>query len=158
MLHLPTRFFLPALLLVTAWVVASFAVHSAHAGELEEKQAIRTLIGKTWDKPESKVVIDPIVVDGEYAVAAWTQTERGGRALLRRHEGAWTVILCSGDPLKEASSIAAAGVPQDSADRLAASLASAEKLTDPGRVRLFSTFEGTMKMDGEGQQPPAHHH
>ena len=121
------------------------------------------VIGSTWDTPEAKVVIDPVVVDGEHAIASWTQGEHGGRALLRRRDAAWAVILCSGDPLKEAPALIEAGVPESSAKRLAAKLAAVEQLADPRRVRLFSTFEGVMKMEDNGSehhQAPHHsdHH
>ena len=131
------------------------AVHAAPAAEPEEKAAIRSLIGKTWDKPEAKVVVDPIVVAGGHAIAGWTQGQRGGRALLRKNNASWQVVLCSGDPLRQAPALTEAGVPEEVANRLAANLAAAERLTDPARVRLFSTFEGVVRMDGESSG--AHH-
>jgi hypothetical protein len=139
--------------------MALFGTVHAFADEpAAEKAAIRTLIGKTWDKPEAKVVVDPIAVDGEHAIAGWTQGERGGRALLRKRGAAWAVVLCSGDALKEAAVLIEAGVPEASARRLASDLAAAEQATDQTRVQLFSTFDGLVRMDGGatgGHQP--HH-
>ena len=82
------------------------AIHAASAqAPTEEAIAIRALLTKTWDKPEAKLVADPIVVVDDYAIAGWTQGQRGGRALLRRIGKAWSVVLCSGDPLKHAAAL-----------------------------------------------------
>jgi hypothetical protein len=133
-----------------AWMMLFSTVHVAGAADTTPEQAaIRALIGKTWDRPDAKVDIDPIVIAGTHAVAGWTQGQRGGRALLRKRDASWAVVLCSGDPLKHAASLVEAGVPNADAQTLASNLAAAEQGTDPQRVKLFSTFEGVMRMDGE---------
>ncbi len=147
-----------ALALAVASMALLGAVHAAAAAEPKDKADIRSLIGKTWDKPEAKVVVDPIVVSGPHAVASWTQGERGGRALLRKSDASWQVVVCSGDPLKQASALAEAGIPQGVANRLAEDLAAAEQQTDPERVKLFSTFEGVMRMDGDSTGGHHPHH
>lgn len=101
----------------------------------------------TWDEPDAKLSIAPILVDGDYALAGWTQASRGGRALLRKSSGKWAVVLCSGDPLKYASALTEAGVPKDVAERLARDLAEAERRLPAERVALFSKFEGVVHMD-----------
>lgn len=151
----PTTRLPRALVLALAWTVLFGAVHAGYADRLREQAAIRGLIDKTWSRPDAKVVIDPVVVDGDYAIAGWTQGERGGRALLKQHNGEWAVVLCSGDGLKLARLLIEAGVPEARATRLAADLATAEAATDAGRVELFSTFEGVMRMSGEHGSP--HH-
>lgn len=151
----PTTRLPRALALALAWAVLFGAVHAGYAAGLREQAAIRDLIDKTWSRPDANVVIDPVVVDGDYAIAGWTQGERGGRALLNKRDGVWTVVLCSGDGLKAAHLLVEAGVPEASAMRLAADLATAEAETDVRRVKLFSTFEGVMQMTGEHGSP--HH-
>jgi hypothetical protein len=129
------------------------AILPAAADTDDDAAAIRALIVHTWDKPGARLVVEPIVVVGEHAVAGWTQvsgeSERGGRALLRKHGGAWTVVLCSGDALKHAEMLTEAGVPSEAAVRIAAALATAEHGLDPARVKLLSTFEGVMRMGEE---------
>jgi hypothetical protein len=126
------------------------AVHATRAADTATEQAaIRTLIGKTWDRPDAKVEINPVVIAGTHAIGGWTQGERGGRALLRKRGASWEVVLCSGDPLKHAASLIEAGVPDADAQTLASDLAAAEQEADSQRVKLFSTFEGVMRMDGE---------
>jgi len=125
---------------------------------LSDADQIRFLIGATWDKPDAKVTVDPVIVSGTHAVASWTQGERGGRALRRRGGTGWSVILCSGDPLRAASSLVAAGVPQDEAGRIADGLARAEALVPPRRRALFSRFEGTVTLDDADRKPLSHPH
>jgi hypothetical protein len=60
----------------------------------------------TFDKPEAPLIVEPIVVQGDLAVAGWAQGEMGGRALLRRKGTAWQLALCSGDALKQAAALA----------------------------------------------------
>jgi hypothetical protein len=136
------------LVLLAAWM-AAYAIHAARAADVGEQARIRMLIGSTWDKPNEKVAIDPIVVDGTHAIAGWTQGARGGRALLKKRDDGWAVVLCSGDPLKSPAALVEAGVPEGVAQRLAAALVTEEAKADPQRVKLFSTFEGVMRMDDE---------
>lgn len=118
-----------------------YSTPAAAAGDAED---IRALIGSTWDKPGSKVETDPIVVSGRYGVASWTQGGRGGRALLRKSDKGWAVVLCSGDPLTKAAWLVEAGVPGDDAQRLTQDLAAAEAQISADRRAQFSLFEGVV--------------
>ena len=140
-----------ATLTACAWMALTCAIHSPARGG-DDASAIRSLIGATWDKPQSKVEIDPVVISGSYAVASWTQGARGGRVLLQRSDKGWSVVLCSGDPLKESSWLVEAGVPKENAERIAKDLEAAEALSPPDRRHKFSLFEGVVSGDTE------HHH
>lgn len=140
--------------LAFTWMALACAIqpfHSARAAD--DAQSIRTLIGATWDRLESRVETDPIVISGHYAVASWTQGDRGGRALLRRDGQAWKVVLCSGDPLTRAGWLIEAGVPQPDADTIASALAVAEANVSEDRRKAFSLFDGTVMGDA-----PEHNH
>jgi hypothetical protein len=128
------------------WMALIGAVHTLSAQE-DDAATIRALMAATWDKPNARLVVDPVVVDGEYSIAGWTQGQRGGRALLRKEAAKWTVVLCSGDPLKQAAPIEMAGVPHAAAVRLAHLVNVAESKLARERVALFSTFEGVVQMD-----------
>lgn len=117
--------------------------------------AIRYVIASQWDKPGAPVAVDPVVVVGGDAIAGWTQGTRGGRALLRRAEAGWKVVLCAGDALKQADALEQTGISQADAQALVAKLAMAEAALPPERVALFSTFQGLMQMDQE-ENPHAH--
>lgn len=129
-----------------AWMALLCAI-PCPASRADDASSIRALIGATWDKPDSKVEIDPVVVSGSYAVASWTQGAHGGRALMRRGDKGWSVVLCSGDPLKEAEWLAEAGVPTGDAERIANDLAAAETLVPQDRRQKFSLFEGVVSGD-----------
>lgn len=132
-------------LLTGLLVLCSISV--ASAGEATE-DAIRHMLSATFDKGSLRVIADPVIVDGDVAVASWTQGEKGGRALVRLKKGSWGVVLCGGDALKEAQGLTDVGVVPDAAARIATRLDEAERKTSPERRALFSTFEGLMPVQG----------
>jgi hypothetical protein len=141
-----------------AWMALFCAIHiPSFAFAHDDAHRIRTLVGTTWDKPGSKVVTDPISISGQYAVASWTQGERGGRALLRRDEKGWSVVLCSGDALKSPSGLVEVGVPAPDAQEIARKIQTAEALLPHDRRAKFSLFEGAVSMEGDAQTSSSHH-
>jgi hypothetical protein len=134
--------------LVAAVLLAFVCAGPAAAGPDED--AVRHLLSATFDKPEFRIVVGPIVVIGHHAVAGWSQGDTGGRALLQRHSDSWSLILCSGDGIKSAEALRQAGLPAAEATALSGRLAEAEREISPARLALFAKFEGTMMM---GSQP-----
>jgi hypothetical protein len=120
---------------------------------LDQGVEIRHLMHGMFDKPGSPLEVDPIVVWGDYALAGWIQADTGGRALLRRKDGAWAIVLCSGDAIRTANALVKAGIPTGTADELARALAQAESKVSPDRLAMFSRFDGIM-MIGEGNAHP----
>ena len=112
----------------------------AIAEDKSANQQIETIISSIYDKPNLKVETTPIVVVNEYAIADWTQGERGGRALLQRINGKWAIMACGADGFKDAKTLADAGIPLPQANSLVAKLTTAEKSIDPHRLHLFSLF------------------
>lgn len=142
------------------WIVALVATSSparAH-DEVAEQAAIRQLMRKTWERPDAPLAVDPVVVVGHYAIAGWIFGDLGGRALLRKHNGAWDVILCSGDHLRSAETARAAGVPDAVAEQLAVRLLEAEKHMAPEQLAKLSLFDGIVRMDGTSPAPHQPHH
>jgi hypothetical protein len=125
-----------------------------------DQDAIRAAMMKTWDKPDARLVVDPVVVSGDHAIAGWSQGDMGGRALLRKKGHAWDVVLCAGDDLKKTDVLTKVGLPAAAAKALSASLATAEAKVPPDRLALFSKFEGLVMVSGEGHhghgQPAGH--
>ena len=136
--------FLSVALLAGVWPFA------ASADDSTDQAAIHHLLNAQFDKPEARLAVDPIAIEDGFAVAGWTQGDMGGRAFLRKKGETWTLVLCSGDALKEVATLTTIGVPADAAERLAAELAAGEKSADPARVALFSRFEGMVMMDEHG--------
>lgn len=121
----------------------------SHALAGPDEDAIGHLLHDSFDKPESRLVVDPIVVVADHAVAGWTQGDRGGRALLRRAAGQWRIVLCSGDAIRSGTALRQAGLPERDAETLAHRLAVAESTIPESRRALFATFEATVMMDSE---------
>lgn len=125
-------------------------VTPAAASEQAEAGAIRHVMMATWDKPDSRLSVEPVVIAGDHAIAGWSQGDMGGRALLRRKGGAWEVVLCAGDDLKRADVLHKVGLAQADSEKLAKNLAAAEKSVAPARLALFSKFEGLVMVSAEG--------
>ncbi len=154
MITLRLRYSAVVLAFLALLALPSASSHPLAAGEIEEARAkIVALIRETWDTPQSRIEVEPVVIAGHHAIADWVHGEHGGRALLREENGVWLVILCSGDPLKEAENLIAAGVPPEEAARLARDLAAEEAELPPERRAAFSSFEGTVQMGGHPKHP-----
>jgi hypothetical protein len=126
-----------------------------------DQDAIRHVLMSTFDKPDARLVVDPVVVSGDHAIAGWSQGDMGGRALMRMKGHAWEIVLCAGDDLKKTDVLTKVGLQAATAKALAASLAQAEAKLAPERLELFSKFEGMVMVSGNGHhgptQPAGHH-
>lgn len=126
-----------------------------------DQEDIRAAMMKTFDKPEARLVVDPVVVSGNHAIVGWSQGDMGGRALMRKKGHAWEIVLCAGDDLKKTDVLIKVGLPSGAANSLATSLVAAEAKLAPERLALFSTFEGMVMVSGDGHhghgQPAGHH-
>ena len=132
------------------------ATPSVHAAPATDAQAIEYALKKLFDKPSAPLTVVPVSVEGDYAVAGWTQDQRGGRALLQRDKGGWRIALCGGDGLVKADALAQSGLTPAAAKRLAQAIQSAEAGLSPHQRRLLSTFDGILKVDaGHGASHPA---
>jgi hypothetical protein len=149
----------------TCWSVcaalATLALFWIAPAVASDQDAIRAVLMATFDKPEARLVVDPVVVSGDHAIAGWSQGDMGGRALLRKKGHAWDVFLCAGDDLKKTDVLTKVGLPAVAAKTLSASLAAAEAKVPPDRLALFSKFEGLVMVSGDGHhghgQPAGHH-
>jgi hypothetical protein len=132
-------------------MISSSPCFSASSNDSAAHQQIKAIISSTYDKPDHKVETSPIAVIDDYAVADWIQGERGGRALLHRNKGKWTIMACGADGLKEIKTLTEAGIPDQTAKNLVAQLTTAEKSVNPDRLKKFSLF-------GTKNDPLAHKH
>lgn len=125
--------------------------HSASADMPQSddpQEAIPAVMKEIFETPENKLTVNPVVVQGDFAVAGWVQEGKGGRALLKKGHKGWAIHLCSGDSLKEAANLAKVGMSEADAKTLADNLAAAESSIDAKTLELFASFEGTVMMDG----------
>ena len=146
------------LALITAAFVLVAAALPAAADDGSDTASIRHLMMATFDKPEAPLTVEPVTIHGDVAVAGWSQGDMGGRALLRRKDGSWTLTLCSGDALKEAASLRTFGLSEADAEALATAVVAAEAGIDPALVAKFSAFDGVVMMSSDGSHPPAEGH
>jgi hypothetical protein len=108
---------------------------------------VRAVLMAAFDKPEARLVVDPVVIAGAHAIADWTQGAQGGRALLRQGAKGWALVLCAGDGIKDPKALQLAGLPAGEAAELAQRLAAAERPLPAERLALLSSFEGIVRMD-----------
>lgn len=144
------------LLVLIAGLLAACGSNEAQLAA--EAEAVVQVLDKAYDRPESPLIVEPVVVQDEYAIAGWVQGETGGRALLRKEGDAWSIILCAGDAVKEASYLAQTGMAAGTAANLAEALAAAEAGVPAERLEMFSRFGPTVFMNQPGtSHPPAAH-
>jgi hypothetical protein len=124
-----------------------------HAVQITDEKSIELAMKALFDKPGAPLKVAPVSVDGAYAVAGWIQNDRGGRALLKKENGQWSIQVCGGDGLKQASTLTMTGMNQASASRLAQKVSSAEKLMPTEQVKKLALFEGVVKVDGGAHDP-----
>lgn len=142
------------------WLALSFhpswahevAEQSVNATAMTDKQSIQHTMHSLFDKPDAPLKVAPVSVEGGYAVAGWIQSNRGGRALLKKEKGEWSILACGGDDLKKASSLSMAGIPPSSARKLAQMIFAAEKNLPADELKKFSMFDGSVKADGSAHE------
>jgi hypothetical protein len=122
----------------------------------QDRETILELMHTTWDRPDAPLDAAPVVVAGDHAVVDWTQDATGGRALLRRQDGAWVTVLCAGDGIRDAEGSIEAGVPTPHAHDLAHRLAEAEQHLTPERLALMASLKGIVRMPTGGGSQAAH--
>ncbi len=130
-------------------IAATFACLTASANPSDADAAAKAM-RDIWDKPEAPLVVEPVSVEGDYALAGWVQLERGGRALLRKMHGQWRVHVCGGDGLKDADALVMAGMTPDAARKLVAAASKAEEKLPDAQRRKFALFGQNIVVD------PAH--
>jgi ubiquinone/menaquinone biosynthesis C-methylase UbiE len=123
-----------------------------------DRAAIAAVLMKTFDRPEARLVVEPVIVEGDIAIAGWLQEGRGGRALMRRKGHHWIIALCAGEALRHEHGLRQVGLEAAAAKRLASAIAKAESALPKTTVARFDSFEGTVVMDEHGNHPPVHGH
>lgn len=131
---------------------------ASHAVKMTDEQSIEHAMKALFDKPDAPLKVAPVSVEGVYAVAGWIQSDRGGRALLKKENGKWSIQVCGGDGLKQASSLTMTGMDQASANKLAQKIAASEKKMPSEQVKKLALFEGILKVDGGALDPHTANH
>jgi len=107
-----------------------------------ERQA-RELVFEKLSTPQMGVVVGPVVQQSKFAVVDWTRGGlEGGRILLRRDGGDWTMVLCGGAPMKRRPVLQKAGVPDGTAGVLVTKLLREESRIDDARRAQVERWKG----------------
>ena len=167
MKHIEKHLTLLPLALMQILSLPALAQHKGHAPAhepqqqtqgLSDAQQIEQVMKKLFDKPQSPLKVAPIAMEGENAVAGWLQDGRGGRALLQKRHGQWSITLCAGDGLKHAQTLEQAGMKPAAAARLVAKMAAQEARLPADVLKKFASFEGVVKIDAQAAHGHGHGH
>jgi hypothetical protein len=125
----------------------------SHFVRADDNAHIEHVIKAQWETPDKPVNVEPVVIEGNYAVAGWAQGARGGRALLRRSHHDWEVFMCGGDDLTKSTVLQQSGLSPEEANELARKLKQAEQGLSSDTRKQLSIFEGVVPVDSQ-----SHHH
>lgn len=121
-------------------------IQGAFAQSSDQEQ-IKQLMKHQFDKPHAPLSVAPIAVVGDHALASWIQIDSGGRALLVRHHGKWSIALCGGDGLTQVDVLEKTGMSKQVAAQLTKQLIEGESKLSPKHKKMFSMFKGEVKVD-----------
>jgi hypothetical protein len=134
-------------LVSAAWVLVQFFAPSISLAHGDDAQQIAAVMKKQFDRPDAPLLVEPITVQGVYAVAGWTQGGKGGRALLQKHKDHWLISVCAGNGLTKADVLQTTGMSAAVAQKLALAVNAAEARQTPEKRKLWDSFDGMVKID-----------
>jgi hypothetical protein len=111
---------------------------------------IEALLKAQFDTPESPLTVAPITVQGDVAIAGWSQDGRGGRAFLRKDAEGWFVELCSGAGLMLPETLQGLGLTPADAETLLATARAAEATLGAEAIQRFDSFDGMLMIGRDG--------
>jgi copper(I)-binding protein len=114
---------------------------------MTDADAVVAVMKAQFDRPEAPLGVMPVVIEGGHALASWEQDGKGGRALLRKGEMGWEIVLCGGEDLRMPAFLGGHGVT--AADRLSAMFNAEEDKLGADKVALYSSFEGVVMVAGQ---------
>ena len=148
-------------LVSAAWVLAQFFAPSISLAHGNDAQQIAAVMKKQFDRPDAPLTVEPITVEGTYAVTGWAQGGKGGRALLQKQKDHWVISVCAGNGLTKADVLQTTGMSAAVAQKLATAVNAAEAKQSPQKRKLWDSFDGMVKIDpgtahGDHPQHGAH--
>jgi periplasmic copper chaperone A len=152
-------------MLTRRWITAALATaaalpllplhaHEAHHGP--DAQQITHVMKRQFDRPDAPLSVMPVVIVGDAAVAGWSQQGKGGRALLRKEKAGWAIHVCAGKGLTQADVLEMSGLPKAQAAEMTLAVAKAEAGLTAAQRALFDSFDGVLKVGGEGAAAHGH--
>jgi copper(I)-binding protein len=114
---------------------------------MADPEAIVAVMKAQFDTPENPLTVTPVVVEGDHALASWEQGGKGGRALLRKGDMGWEIVLCGGEDLRMPAFLDQHGVT--ASKTLSALFNAEEDKLGANKVALYSTFDGVVMVAGQ---------
>jgi hypothetical protein len=127
-------------------------VGCAGVGGSSAEQGVRDFMAGVFDRPDSRLTVPSVAFAGDYAVAGWLQSGRGGRTLLRRSPEGWEFVVCGGADLTTLKGLREAGLPDVLGPAMVTATGRAEASLTSEQLRLLGDFPGMLRM--EGVHPP----
>lgn len=124
----------------------------AGVGGSSAEQGVRDFMAGVFDRPDSRLTVPSVAFAGDYAVAGWLQSGRGGRTLLRRSPEGWEFVVCGGTDLTTLKGLREAGLPDVLGPAIVTAIGKAEASLTSEQLRLLGDFPGMLRM--EGVHPP----
>jgi hypothetical protein len=124
----------------------------AGVGGSSAEQGVRDFMDGVFDRPDSRLTVPSVAFAGDYAVAGWLQSGRGGRTLLRRSPEGWEFVVCGGADLTTLKGLREAGLPDVLGPAMVTAIGKAEASLTSEQLRLLGDFPGMLRM--EGVHPP----
>jgi hypothetical protein len=124
----------------------------AGVGGSSAEQGVRDFMAGVFDRPDARLTVPSVAFAGDYAVAGWLQSGRGGRTLLRRSPEGWEFVVCGGADLTTLKGLREAGLPDVLGPAMVTATGRAEASLTSEQLRLLGDFPGMLRM--EGVHPP----
>ena len=124
----------------------------AGVGGSSAEQGVRDFMAGVFDRPDARLTVPSVAFAGDYAVAGWLQSGRGGRTLLRRSPEGWEFVVCGGADLTTLKGLREAGLPEGLGPAMVTAIGRAEASLTSEQLRLLGDFPGMLRM--EGVHPP----
>lgn len=134
-------------------LAAALALAAGCSSGTGDEQAVRQLAFRSLSTPQAGAVVGPVVLQSGFAIVDFTQVAHGGRVLLRKAGGDWTVLACGGDVLKRRPSVERLGVPDGTAGVLITKLLREEGRLSPDRQAAIAAYRGATLDQGKRACP-----
>lgn len=130
----------------TTIIAVALLTSACGSSSTDAEKAVASILHARFDQPGAELIVDPIAANGAFAVAGWTQGEKGGRALLQKGSKGWLLVLCGGESLRSMQGLTRLGVPQHQAMEITKELAREEKRVSAERLAKMASFTGEVRM------------
>lgn len=134
-----------------------FTSPALSAPATDQENAVAQAISRVYDTAQAKVHSRPVSISGSYAVAAWQQGEKAGRALLKQEKDGWQIMLCAGEQLRTVKGLREAGLPAATAKDLQSKIEHAERALTPALRAKLDAFAQVKHTATPQSHPDSHH-